>query len=101
MAIEEGIASLRIVGPETGAREVARPAAGAGASFAGELGKAVGALESLQQEGDREVAKVAAGAGNLHEMTIALEKADIGLRLATKVRNKVVEAYQEIMRMSV
>ena len=35
------------------------------------------------------------------QAAIALEKADISMRLATKVRNKLVEAYQEVMRMSV
>ena len=36
---------------------------------------------------------------NLHEMMIALDRADVSLRMVTKVRNKAVEAYQEIMRM--
>ncbi len=44
---------------------------------------------------------MALGGGNLHETAIALEKADIAMRVATKVRNKLVEAYQEVMRMSV
>ena len=38
---------------------------------------------------------------NLHEMMIALDRADVSLRLATKVRNKAIEAYQEIMRMHI
>jgi flagellar hook-basal body complex protein FliE len=100
MAINEGIASLRIVGPEA-TPAIERPASVNGPAFGAELGQAVEALDRLQGEADLEVAKVAQGGGNLHEMAIALEKADIGLRLATKVRNKVVEAYQEIMRMSV
>jgi flagellar hook-basal body complex protein FliE len=32
---------------------------------------------------------------------IAMEKADISLKLAVQMRNKVLEAYQEIMRMQV
>jgi flagellar hook-basal body complex protein FliE len=44
---------------------------------------------------------VAKGAGNLHEMALALEKADVAMRLAVRVRNKVVDAYNEIMRMGV
>jgi len=69
--------------------------------FADELGKALGAVEKLQVEADRQAESVALGGGNLHETAIALEKADIAMRVATKVRNKLVEAYQEIMRMSV
>ncbi len=40
-------------------------------------------------------------AQNLHDVMIAMEKADISLRTLTAVRGKVLEAYQEIMRMQV
>jgi flagellar hook-basal body complex protein FliE len=70
-------------------------------SFAAELGRALGAVERAQLEGDAQAQKAALGAGNFHETAIALEQADITMRVATKVRNKLVEAYQEVMRMSV
>jgi len=38
---------------------------------------------------------------SIHELMIAMEKADISLRLMVQVRNKAIEAYQEIMRMQV
>lgn len=38
---------------------------------------------------------------DLHEMMLAMEKADISLRFLVQVRNKAVDAYQEIMRMQV
>ncbi|HEX3698145.1 MAG TPA: flagellar hook-basal body complex protein FliE [Polyangia bacterium] len=72
-----------------------------GASFAETLGKAFSAVESTQVAADDQAARVAMGGGNLHEMSLALEKADISLRLATKVRNKLLDAYNEIMRMGV
>jgi flagellar hook-basal body complex protein FliE len=81
----------------------ARPAVG-GASqpgFSDALGKALASVEELQQAADRESDALAHGGGNLHEAALALEKADVGMRLATKVRNRFVEAYQEIMRMNV
>lgn len=68
--------------------------------FAAELSSAVGQVESLQAEADREAALVARGGGNLHELALVLEKADIAMRVVTKVRNKLVDAYQEIMRMT-
>jgi flagellar hook-basal body complex protein FliE len=50
---------------------------------------------------DQKVADVTTGKSkNLHEMMVALNKADLSLRMLTSVRNKAVEAYQEIMRMS-
>lgn len=73
----------------------------AGASFGGELSKALAAVEELQVTADTRAAEVARGGGNLHETVLALEKADVGMRLAMKVRNKLVEAYQEVMRMPV
>jgi flagellar hook-basal body complex protein FliE len=71
------------------------------AAFAGELDRALGAVDKLQVEADQEASKVAGGGGNLHEMALALEKADVAMRLAMRVRNKVVETYNEIMRMGV
>ncbi len=70
-------------------------------SFAEVLGSAIGQVDALQGQADAEAGKLALGAGNLHETALALEKADVALRVLTKVRNKVVEAYQEVMRMSV
>jgi flagellar hook-basal body complex protein FliE len=71
------------------------------AAFNGELGRAVQALDKVQVAADEQASAVARGAGNLHEMSLALEKADVAMRLAMRVRNKVVETYNEIMRMGV
>jgi flagellar hook-basal body complex protein FliE len=83
----------------------AAPAAGAaptnGSSFADLLGTAIGKVDALQTQADAESEKLALGGGNLHETALALEKADVALRVLSKVRNKVVEAYQEVMRMGV
>lgn len=38
---------------------------------------------------------------NLHDITIAAEKANIALQLTLSIRNKIVEAYKEIMRMQI
>jgi flagellar hook-basal body complex protein FliE len=81
-----------------GPAQAPRPGA---ASFSDALGQALGQVEGLQQAADTQSAAVASGAGNLHEVALALEKADIGMRVAAKVRNKLVEAYQEVMRMPV
>jgi flagellar hook-basal body complex protein FliE len=72
-----------------------------GPSFAETLGQALASVERTQLEADDQAARVATGGGNLHEMSLALEKADITMRLATKVRNKLLEAYNDIMRMGV
>lgn len=38
---------------------------------------------------------------NLHDVTIAAQKASIAVSLTTQVRDKAVEAYQEMMRMQI
>jgi len=76
----------------------ARPGA---ATFSDALGQALAQVEGLQQAGDAQATAAANGAGNLHEVALALEKADVAMRVAAKVRNKLVEAYQEVMRMPV
>jgi flagellar hook-basal body complex protein FliE len=79
------------------------PAAGADGqrSFAAALGEAIQAVDGQQIAADQESAKLAMGGGNLHEVALSLEKADLALRVATKVRNRLVDAYQEVMRMSI
>jgi len=95
----DGIGRIGSDLPElTSARPTARPG---GASFSDALGQALAQVEGLQQAGDAQATAAANGAGNLHEVALALEKADVAMRVAAKVRNKLVEAYQEVMRMPV
>jgi len=59
-------------------------------------------VNKLQVESDQSMVKMQTGeASNLHEVGIAMEKADLSLRLVVQMRNKVLEAYQEIMRMQI
>src|SRR5687768_4575770 len=46
-------------------------------------------------------AKMVNGTGDVHEAMIALQQADLTLQFAVQVRNKLVQAYQEILRMPV
>jgi flagellar hook-basal body complex protein FliE len=70
--------------------------------FANVLQGAVEQVNSLQNEADAAARAFAVGqASSIHDTMIALEKADVSLRLVTRVRNQAVEAYQEIMRMPI
>ena len=71
------------------------------ASFGSELLKAIDAVDKQQLQADAQATQLANGGGNLHETALALAKAEVAMHVATKARNKVVDAYQEIMRMSV
>lgn len=70
--------------------------------FLNALQSAVMETNSALTAGDKASTDFASGkAQNLHEVMIAMEKADLSLRTLTAVRGKVLEAYQEIMRMQV
>ena len=84
----------------TPALERPAPPARAEASFGDTLASAVEKVADLQGAADQEATRLAHGAGNLHETALALEKADVAMRLAVRVRNRLVEAYNEVMRMN-
>jgi flagellar hook-basal body complex protein FliE len=62
----------------------------------------VGKVNDMSQQSDQAVQKLATGENrNLHETMIAVEKASVSFLFMSQVRNKALEAYQEIMRMPV
>lgn len=68
-------------------------------SFEKVLGNALGDVNDLQLQASDLNTKVVAGELDyLHQATAMSEKATLALQLTIQVRNKVVEAYQEIMR---
>jgi flagellar hook-basal body complex protein FliE len=70
--------------------------------FGQALAEAIDGLNRLQQEADAQALQLAAGEPvELHEVMLAQERASLGLQLAVQVRDKLVEAYQEIMRLQV
>ena len=78
------------------------PAKSVGEGFADVLKTAVSQVNNAQLASDSAVEKLQTGESrNLHEVMISMEKADISMRLMLQVRNKVLDAYQEIMRMQV
>ena len=76
------------------------PQQAAESSFSTFLLEAVKGVNQLQHDAEIAVQHYTVGKSqNLHDTMMAMEKADISLRLLMQVRNKAVEAYQEIMRM--
>ena len=71
-------------------------------SFAETLKDAVQNVNQAQQQADRKMEELATGKNhNIADVMITAEKADLSLKLMVQVRNKIIEAYQEIMKMQV
>jgi flagellar hook-basal body complex protein FliE len=69
-------------------------------SFADAFGSAVNQVESAQETA-RSAAMdlLAGGKGDVHSVALASQRAELSLELFQQVRNKFVQAYQEIMKM--
>ena len=94
------ISNSRVVSIET--PKPVQTKTGATSKFSDVLINTVKEVNNLHQKADQAILDVQAGkTGGLHEAIIALEKADVSFRTMLTVRNKIIEAYQDIMRMQV
>lgn len=73
-----------------------------GKSFSETLAESLNEVNTLQQEADQAIENIVTGKSeNIHETMITVGKADMAFRMTMQVRNKIVEAYQEVLRMQV
>jgi len=71
-------------------------------SFSEILKSLINQVNELQNKADESVQELVSGeTGSIHQVMIAIEEADLAFRLMMEVRNKLIEAYQEIMRMQI
>jgi len=71
-----------------------------GTNFSDLLMKEIEKVNTQQFESDKMTEALATGkAPDIHTVMITAEKASVSLQLAMQIRNKAVEAYQEVMRM--
>jgi len=71
-------------------------------SFGQVLKDSLAQVSSLQHDADSAIQSLATGGtATLHDTMLAVEKAELSFRLMLQVRNKIVEAYQEVLRMQV
>src|SRR5262245_11771824 len=85
--------------PAAGKTPEAAPASGAaGKSFGESL---MSLVESVEQDGgaaNSAVTNMLDKTGDVHDAMIALQRAEMSLQLTVQIRNKLVSAYQDIMR---
>ncbi len=74
---------------------------GAGAAFGAALEHLLQSVDRSAGDANTAVADMVEGKGDVHDAMIALQRAESTLQLTIQVRNKLMQAYQEIMRMPV
>jgi flagellar hook-basal body complex protein FliE len=96
------IQPIRLDGPLAAGRATSAPATG-GAGFAQAMGNALEQVSSMQSESDRLAKEVQLDNPNvsLEESVLATQKASIAFQAVVQVRNRLVQAYQDIMNMPV
>jgi len=81
------------------------PSAGAAGKSSGPFGEKLTALlDSVDEsagQANSAVGNMMDGTGDVHQAMIALQKAENSLQLTVQVRNKLVQAYQDVMRMTI
>lgn len=83
-----------------GVRGATSASAAQARSFAETVRQSLEAVNDLQQDKARLVEEFASGKNqNVHELMIGLQKAGLAMELTAAVRNKVMQAYQEVMRL--
>ncbi len=107
MAIDAVSTSLPLTRP---AGAAAKPAVGdapgtagaaAAGSFADSLSGLLSSADRTAGDANSAIANMVRGTGDVHEAMIALQRAETTLQLTVQVRNKLVQAYQDIMRMPI
>ena len=70
-----------------------------GSGFADALKKSINDVNEMQQKGEKAMSDLATGqVKDLHQAALAIDKAEISMKLMLEVRNKALNAYKEISR---
>ncbi|HWG43750.1 MAG TPA: flagellar hook-basal body complex protein FliE [Gemmataceae bacterium] len=95
--------SISPVSPGISGGTAAAPAVGLGSGAFGRLlTQFVGDAGAQQAHAEQAVHNLVAGrADNVHNVMLAMAKADLSFHLVLEIRNRLSDAYQEIMRMQV
>lgn len=81
------------------ANKSANPVEGSSTNFAQELKNALGNVNQMQVDSEKAMSDIATGSvKDLHQAAIAIDKAEISMKLMLEVRNKALNAYKEITR---
>jgi flagellar hook-basal body complex protein FliE len=86
---------------QSGMDAVGEAPAASGGSFGAVLQSAMTGLTDLGRDADVKSVQAMTGSGSLTDVVMAVSKAEMALQASVAVRDKVISAYQDIMRMAV
>jgi flagellar hook-basal body complex protein FliE len=95
-----GIPMMRIT-PSTGVSPASPTSPSAGADFGAALNSAVESAIDTGHEAEAASIKAITQGGNVTEVATALSRAELTLQTATAVRDRMLQAYQDIMRIQI
>lgn len=103
MALTTTIAAATTTGVTPGAAGGGAGAAagGDGGGFVTSLDALLSSVEASAGDANTAVADMVAGTGDVHTAMLALHRAEVAMQLTVQVRNKLVQAYQDLMRMPI
>lgn len=101
--IDQMLGLLRATTAQAAGKPQEAPSAAGGADFASVLKNSIEQVNQTQQQAETMAANFAAGdsTANLHEVMIALQKANVSFQEMVQVRNKLVSAYHDVMNIQV
>lgn len=101
MNVNQVLAQMRAMSLEAGSANVAEVSSGGGADFAAMLKQTIGAVNETQQTAGKMTTAFETGDTHvsLAEVMVASQKASVSFQAMLQVRNKLVEAYQDVMNM--
>jgi flagellar hook-basal body complex protein FliE len=95
------IASPGGVSKPQGAATAAASAAAGANGFGDALAGLLASVDESAGAANHAVANMVQGTGDVHEAMLALQRAETTLQLTVQIRNKLVQAYQDVMRMPI
>ena len=102
MKIPESISRIAPLGQPDAGKPQEQTGKASGASFADAMKELFYSVNDRSQSADKAITQVVTGeSDDLHNAMIALEEANVSFQLMLEIRNKMLEAYQEINRMNI
>ena len=86
---------------ESGGAEKGSPSAGGGPSFSAVLKDAVGSVLDSGKKSDAQAIAMASGKSNVMDVVTAVAETDVAVSTLVSVRDRVIQSYEDIMRMPI